>query len=118
MNFRKRTVETVTVVELFGRLDAHQCQKLDAQLAAELTLSGHTVMNLSQVHFIDSTGLSLLVRLMKHHREASGDMVICALQQPVRIIFELTRLDRVFGIYATEAEAIHGCQTLELSVVA
>jgi anti-anti-sigma regulatory factor len=29
------------------------------------------------------------------------------LQQPVRIIFELTRLDKAFDIYATEAEALH-----------
>jgi anti-sigma B factor antagonist len=33
-------------------------------------------------------------------------MILCELQQPVRIIFELTRLDRVFDIYPTEAAAL------------
>jgi len=35
-----------------------------------------------------------------------GDLYICGLQQPVRIIFELTRLDKFFEIFPAEEDAI------------
>lgn len=106
MDVQKRVKDIVTVVDLQGRLDAHQGKQVGDALTAHLADGSRTVVNLSRVHFIDSTGLSILVKGMKHHREQAGELVLCELQQPVRIIFELTRLDRVFEIYATEADAV------------
>lgn len=101
-----RIMDTIQVVDLQGRLDAHQGKQVDTLLATATHKRNRTVVNLSKVHFIDSTGLSVLVKGMKHHREQQGDLVLCELQQPVRIIFELTRLDRMFTIYATETDAL------------
>ncbi len=64
------------------------------------------VVNLSEVNFIDSSALSTLVQGLKHCREKGGDLMLCNLQQPVRVIFELTRLDKAFGIYPSEQAAI------------
>ena len=107
METQTRIMDAVQVVDLHGRLDAHQGKQVDSVLAAATGQRSRTVVNLSKVHFIDSTGLSVLVKGMKHHREQQGDLVLCELQQPVRIIFELTRLDRMFTIYATETDALH-----------
>jgi anti-sigma B factor antagonist len=106
MDAQKRVMNAVTIIDLQGRLDAHQGKKISAILADPAADGSRTVVNLSKVHFIDSTGLAILVKGMKHHREQAGDMILCELQQPVRIIFELTRLDRVFDIYPTEAAAL------------
>lgn len=106
METSTRIMDTVQVVELQGRLDAHQGKQVDSMLAVATNKRNRTVVNLSKVHFIDSTGLSVLVKGMKHHRERQGDLVLCELQQPVRIIFELTRLDKMFAIYPTEIDAI------------
>ncbi|MBX3010748.1 MAG: STAS domain-containing protein [Caldilineaceae bacterium] len=106
MQMNSRLLEQVQVVELTGRLDAHQGKQVDEALAAALRQTNRTVVNLRQVHFIDSTGLAVLVKSMKHHREQSGNLVLCELQQPVRIIFELTRFDKMFAIYPTEADAV------------
>jgi anti-sigma B factor antagonist len=103
METRARVINTVHVVDLQGRLDAHQGKQVDQKLAEVMHSTNQTVVNMSKVHFIDSTGL-------KHHREKNGDLVLCELQQPVRIIFELTRLERVFQIYATENEAVQAFQ--------
>ena len=94
------------VLPLQGRLDAHQAQRVEAQLLAAICTGGRLVVNLSKVHFIDSTGLSLLVKGMKRQREQQGEFALCELQQPVRIIFELTRLDKMFTIYPTERDAL------------
>ncbi len=106
MDIQKRVTNAVTIIDLQGRLDAHQGKKVNELLFDPAASSSRTVVNLSKVHFIDSTGLAILVKGMKHHREQAGDMILCELQQPVRIIFELTRLDRVFDIYPTEADAL------------
>jgi anti-sigma B factor antagonist len=55
---------------------------------------------------MDPTALATLVQGMKHARQTGGDLHLCNLRRPVRIIFELTRLDQAFGIYPTEIEAV------------
>ncbi len=97
---------TIQVVKLQGRLDAHQGKAVESQLLAAVCTGGRMVVNLSKVHFIDSTGISVLVKGMKRQREQQGELVLCELQQPVRIIFELTRLDKMFSIYPTESDAL------------
>ena len=44
---------------------------------------------------------------MKHCQQKGGNLHLYGLQQSVRIIFELTRLDRAFEIYNEEDEAIN-----------
>ncbi len=110
METQTRVIKAIRVVELQGRLDAHQGKQVDQKLAEVRNSTKQTVVNLSKVHFIDSTGLSILVKGVKRQREQNGDLVLCELQQSVRIIFELTRLDRMFQIYLTENEAIQAFQ--------
>jgi len=97
------------VLQLSGRFDAHEVEPVNAWLAEQIK-TGHAkiIVNLEGVNFIDSTALSTLVRGLKHCREQKGDLHICKLQQPVRVIFELTRLDKAFDIFATEEEAAKG----------
>lgn len=94
------------VVALQGRLDAHQGKQVETLLSATVHRGGQMVVNLSKVHFVDSTGLAVLVKGMKQQREQQGELVLCELQQPVRIIFELTKLDKMFTIYPTERDAL------------
>ena len=58
------------------------------------------------VNFVDSAGLAALVKGMKRSRELGGNLVIFGLQQPVRIIFELTRLDKAIDIFDNEDDAV------------
>lgn len=107
MEYKSRLAGKVAVLELSGRLDAYESPKVAEWL--EKNTSGETprvVVNLAGIGFIDSTGLAKLVQAMKRCRQRNGDIHLCALQQPVRIIFELTRLDKAFQIYASEDEAI------------
>jgi anti-sigma B factor antagonist len=107
MKLQTRSTNDVQILELAGRFDAYEEPPVRQWL--DKTSNGapaHVVVDLAKVHFIDSTALSTLVQGMKHCREKNGDLHLCNLQQPVRIIFELTRLDRAFEIFPTEAEAI------------
>jgi len=108
MKMKWRLIGKIAVLEPIGRFDAHNAPAVAEALAEARNSSlKDAIVNLGQVNFLDSTALATLVQGMKHCRQLGGDLHLCCLQQPVRIIFELTRLDKAFDIYETEAEALH-----------
>ncbi|AFZ31427.1 anti-sigma-factor antagonist [Gloeocapsa sp. PCC 7428] len=82
-----------------GRLDCDGSKRLEAQLT-RLMVQRHSlwVINLSQVDFMDSTGLVALITGLKAARESGCRLVLCHLPEPVKLILELTQLDSVFEI--------------------
>lgn len=104
MSLTTRSQGNVQILELDGRFDAHIAPEVDAW--QDRATSPYVVVNLSGVSFIDSSALASLVRGMKRFRQQGGDLRICGLQQPVRIIFELTRMNKAFQLCNTEEEAI------------
>ena len=77
----------------------------------------YLVVDLSDVRFMDSTGLSTLVHAMKRARALTGDLRLCGLQQPVRMIFEMTRLDQIFEIFNQVDDAIQAFGVSEQPLV-
>lgn len=89
------------LVKMTGQLDAGTVDPAKQKLE-QLLKDGHNhfSLDLSDVTFIDSTGLGMLVGLLKKVRVGEGDVLLSGLRAPVRKIFELTHLDRVFKIAA------------------
>jgi anti-sigma B factor antagonist len=112
MNITTVNKESGAVVRLAGRFDAHEVAEVRKALdAAQQMGGGWVIVNLAGVNFIDSSGLAALVAGMKHCRGENGDLYLCELRQPLRVIFELTRLDRAFAIFGSEAEAMAALPT-------
>ena len=107
MELKSRTTGNITVAEMGGRFEALENAKvaswLDNLMAGD---AARLVVNMSAVTFVDSSALSLLVKVMKICRQRHGDLIICGLQSHVRVIFDLTRLNKVFNIHNTEEEAL------------
>jgi anti-sigma B factor antagonist len=101
------SVEDLTVVAPEGRCDRRTAPALADWLeGASRSGASRIIVDMSKVTFMDSTGLATLIRFMKQCRAAGGDLCLAHLQQPVRIIFELTRLDSAFMIYPTVETAV------------
>lgn len=104
MELDERVLHGIRVVDIAGRLDAAEAARV-----GEALISGgvdpRVVVNLAGVSFIDSTALATLVQGMKLAREAQGDLVLAAMPAPVRIVFDLTGLDRAFDIHGSAEEA-------------
>lgn len=82
------------------RLDAHNSGELkDKILRALQDGSRHVVVDLTDVKFIDSSGLGALLSGYKNANQRAGTLVLSGLQPRVLSMFELTRLNRVFEIY-------------------
>ncbi|GAH14077.1 unnamed protein product [marine sediment metagenome] len=107
MVMEEKKFEGIDVLTLEGRFDAHTVGEVNKWLE-EVTskLPPQVMIDMEAVNFVDSAGLAALVRGMKRSRELGGNLVLHSIRQPVRIIFELTRLDKAFDIFESEESAM------------
>jgi anti-sigma B factor antagonist len=107
VDFQVHSAQDITVLTVKGSIDTYTVRGLYQQLdVAVATKSAKLVVNLAGVDFMDSSGLAALVQGMKKCRDRGGDLHLCNLQQPVRMILELTRLDKALEIFPSEGDAI------------
>jgi anti-anti-sigma factor len=89
-----------TVVRLGGEIDVYTApfvrEKLDEQIHAG---RADLVVDLSDVTFLDSTGLGVLVGRLKIARTRGGSMRLVGTAERVLRVFAITGLDKVFEIY-------------------
>ena len=64
------------------------------------------VLNLAEVEFVDSSGLTAIVSTLKSLSLSGGEMVICGVGKNLTNLFKLTKLDRVFKIFGDENQAV------------
>jgi anti-sigma B factor antagonist len=89
------------------RVDAHNAAELKDRLLKALEDDGRAlVIDLSQVQFIDSSGLGALLSGYKNANLRASGFALVGLQPRVKSMFELTRLHRVFEIYPGIEEAL------------
>ncbi|WP_284984082.1 STAS domain-containing protein [Arthrobacter sp. efr-133-TYG-118] len=97
---------TYTEVLAAGRLNMVSAPKLRT-FVADVVASGSNriVVNLGETTFMDSSGLGALIGCLKAARQAGGDLRIAAVQPQVKMVLELTSMDRVLTSYASAEEA-------------
>ncbi len=69
------------------------------------------IVDLSAVTFIDSTALGVLVSGAKRVRPRNGNLDIVCTDESIIRIFEITGLDRIFGIFPSRGEALKAAST-------
>lgn len=110
MEWETKTVDGVLVVRLKGELDLNTCDVLRTELERLLKLynTPHLILNLSDVTFVDSSGLGVILGRYRQLTEEKKRLVVVALQPQVKRAFELSGLLRVIRTYASEDEAVAG----------
>lgn len=107
MDVTTREEDGVKVMLVSGELDASNSSTL-VEAFEPLLKDGHRklIIDLEKVTFIDSAGLSALVKLYKKTRSQSARLWLAGPRDPVRRVFQLTRLDRAFDIAETVPQAL------------
>jgi anti-sigma B factor antagonist len=102
LSLATREVGGYTVVEVRGEVDIYTSSLLRERLV-EVVEAGakRVVVDLSQVDFLDSSGLGVLVGALKRLRTAGGDLSLVCQQEKLLKIFRITALDRVFALHET-----------------
>jgi anti-sigma B factor antagonist len=104
-------VGDVSVVELAGeQLDASNVEEFKHEIAPVLAANPRMVLDLGRLRFVDSSGLGAILSCLRQLNAAGGDLKLCGLSKPVRALFELVRMHRIFDIYGTRDEAARNMQ--------
>ena len=109
MQINERYEDQATVFSLDGRLDASTAGQFRDRVKELLAKErSHLVVDLSEVGFVDSSGLGALLSALKALTQKGGDLKLCCLIPEVKSLFELTRLHLVFDIYSDVRSALAG----------
>jgi anti-sigma B factor antagonist len=88
------------VLPLEGEIDLHVSPRVTASLRAlSEQKPARLVVDLSRVTYIDSSGLAALIEGMQNVEAYGGKFVLAGVQENVRPIFEIARLDQVFIMF-------------------
>jgi anti-sigma B factor antagonist len=95
------------VLPLDGEIDLHVSPRVALSLNQLVKKKpAKLVVDLSKVSYIDSSGLAVLIEAMQAVEEYGGKFAIAGMQETVRSIFEIARLDQVFRIFPDVGSAL------------
>jgi anti-sigma B factor antagonist len=107
MSFDVKKEGEVTVIDVEGQLIVGNRQELKQKVLQELENGERRfLIDFEKTGYIDSSGLGVLVSLSKKIREQSGELRLANLNEDLRTLFELTKLDTLFQIADSRQEAL------------
>ncbi|AEV30029.1 anti-anti-sigma factor [Sphaerochaeta pleomorpha str. Grapes] len=87
-------------------LTAANAKEFKAALEPYLDAEMNIVINLNRVTFLDSSGLGIFLFCLKKLNQKGGDVKLCNVTKPVRVLFELVRLHQIIEVFNTKEEAL------------
>lgn len=109
MQVQTRKVQDVLVIDVKGQVDLSSSPKLRTAVMNAIKTEGasRVAVNLSEVSYIDSSGVATLVEGLQLARTRNCQFVLFGLTPSARQVLELARLHTVLDIRASEAEALN-----------
>jgi anti-sigma B factor antagonist len=103
-----RSTGDAIVASLSGEIDLHNSPQVRQALLKSLEDSKprKLVLNLGAVPYMDSSAIAVLVEALQKMRKSGGKVFLTNLQPRVKGLLEIARLDSIFGISASEEEAL------------
>lgn len=95
----------IKIVQPSGVLDATKSQEFRQEVIKLLESKPKIVLvDLKDISFMDSSGLGALVLAFKTLRASDTKLVLCSINEQIKILFELTGMDKVFEIFSNQDE--------------
>jgi anti-sigma B factor antagonist len=92
-------------VDVDGRLVAAVAPELREDILSQMEDGTNVLFDLSSMVHIDSSGLGVLVQILQKAKAGGGKVVLAALQSGPKIVFDITKVSRVFEIVPTVEDA-------------
>jgi len=99
--------EDVSIFKLNGRLDSNTSPALEKKLVAAIENGTRKmVIDFENLDYISSAGLRIILKTTKDLKRTEGNIVLCAMQDYVREVFEIAGFDTFLPIFSTVDEAL------------
>src|SRR5437879_13747425 len=110
MRISIRRVDNATIFDISGDIDLANSPEVRKALLHEVrdNRRPRVVLNLSDVRYIDSSGVASLVESLKASRDIGSRFILVGLSGPARDVLQLSRLVTASEVYDTEVEALTG----------
>jgi anti-sigma B factor antagonist len=108
LSIRTETSGEAVVIHVGGDLDVYTAPRLKETLAKALVNGGRLVLDFSEVHFMDSTALGVLVSAQEQSQATDGDLRLVMDDPYLLKIFHITGFDGMFSIYPEVSGAVSG----------
>jgi anti-sigma B factor antagonist len=108
MEVLTRRAQNALVIDLKGAVDLFSSPKMRSAILEAINTGDvpRVAINLSEVGYIDSSGIASLVEGLQLARTKKCRLILFGLQHGAREVLELSRLDKVFDIRSTELDAL------------
>jgi len=96
----------VAVISLDERLDALNIQQLKNEVKSLLPQTSRIIFDCTGLDFIDSSGLGTVVSSLRKTEAAGGGLRLAGIGPKAKMVFEITRADKLFAFNATVDDAL------------
>ena len=107
MQYHFEVEDSVMKVSVSGRLVASCSEEFKNTMFERLKDFRKVLFDLKGMEHIDSSGLGAIVSLLQWKNTNGGSIQLCCLQPRPRIVFDITKVYRIFDIYDTAEEAMN-----------
>jgi anti-sigma B factor antagonist len=104
----RRQLDKTTIFDVSGDIDLANSPAVRKSLLNEIrdNRTPRVVMNLSNVRYIDSSGVASLVEGLKAARDVGSRFILFGLSTSAREVLQLSRLLKIFEVYENEEQAL------------
>ena len=114
MEITKETLDGVTVVAPQTEyLIAGNVDDFRRDMAPILEANPNVVFDMSQLQFVDSSGIGAFLSCLRRVNAAGGDLKLFGISKQVYSVFQITRMHRIFDIFDTRDQAVEAFQATD-----
>jgi stage II sporulation protein AA (anti-sigma F factor antagonist) len=107
MEIATEHLESIVLVRIKGRCYSSDARAVEDGLAAALGGGApHLAVDMTELDYISSAGLRVLLKLAKQIHRGKGKVVLFGLRPNVREVFSISAFDRIFSIHNDRAAAV------------
>ena len=109
MKITSEKIGDVLVIGIAGRLDANTSTELQEHILTKIDVGGtNLAIDFSQVDYISSAGLRVLLMAAKKINASAGKMGLFALKDQIKEVFDIAGFTAIFQIFQSRDEALAG----------
>lgn len=100
--------EDKLIVKLTGELDHHSAEEVRNKIDDRIERNGSSkvILDFSNVNFMDSSGIGVVIGRYKKLSMKKGEICIASVQESVKRVFELSGMFKIIKLYKSVQEAI------------
>jgi anti-sigma B factor antagonist len=107
MHLNVETIGSRRIITLWGEtLEAGNTHEFKRDITPLLEASGHVIVDLSRVGFIDSSGCGALLHCLRRLQTNGGTLAVCGLNRHLWGLFKAIQMDRKIPLYPSRGQAL------------